>query len=207
MASKNSSMAIIWWALFAAGALFIFPGMVLLIICGLIPGIVAYLIDRSPKKYATFCVGGMNLAGICPAALKLWNGDNNVAQAFAILTSPFELIIMFAAASFGWLIYFFVPPIVVALLTVIAQHRVAQLREEQKALIKDWGDGVAVGPEAMDLAHAGNAATYAAPLADDSEAQGDMDSEQSGENAPTEAEGEAESPAEPESETDKATAA
>ncbi len=205
MASGKSSMAIVWWALFIAGTLFIFPGLVLLVVCGLIPGIVAYLIDRSPKKYATFCVGGLNLAGICPAALKLWNGDNNVAQAFAILTSPFELIIMFAAASFGWLIYIFVPPIVVALLTVIAQHRVAQLREEQKVLIKDWGDGVAVGPQAMDLARAEKEAAAAPPPADDSDAQGDMDSEQGGSEGP--AETEAEAPADAAPEPDKATAA
>ncbi len=207
MEFRKSSMAITWWALLIAGALFIFTGMVLLLVCGLIPGIVAYLIDRSPKKYATFCVGGMNLAGICPAALKLWNGDNNVAQAFAILTSPFELIIIFSAASFGWLIYFFVPPIVVALLTVIAQHRIAQLREEQKVLIKDWGDGIAVRPEAMDLARAEQEAAAAPPPPDDTDKQGDMDSEPSGEEASADAESKVPPPGEPAPEQDKASAA
>lgn len=152
--TKTNPVKLLSWSVMGAAAIFMVPGVVMLLVFGMIPGIVAWMIDRSPKKYATFCVGGMNLSGVFPAFLELWNGNRDIAQAIQILSNPFDLVIMFAAAAFGWLLYVFIPPIVVALLTVIAQHRIAELRGLQRKLIQDWGDGVAVGPEAMELAAA-----------------------------------------------------
>jgi len=134
----------------AAAIMFVFPQVFILLLLGLSPTIVAFMIDRSPRKYSAFCVGGMNIAGVFPSFLNLWSGNNSIRGAMEILTNPFDVTIMFAGAAFGWLLYVAIPPVIKSLLTVVAQHRIAVLRGEQKELIKDWGEGIAVGPRAIE---------------------------------------------------------
>jgi hypothetical protein len=43
-----------------------------------------------------------------------------------------------------WMIFIAIPPVVGAFLTVMAQRRVSQLRRDQKELIEEWGEDVAV---------------------------------------------------------------
>ena len=145
-----SSFQFILWAILVAASMFAVPQVFILLIVGLSPSVAAFLIDRSPRKYATFCVGGMNIAGVFPAFLNLLNGDNSIAGVKNILTNPFEMTIMFAAAALGWLIYFAIPPVIKSLLTVIAQHRIGILRGEQRKLIKDWGEGIAIKSQAIE---------------------------------------------------------
>ncbi len=149
-----STFKIILWAIMAAAIMFVLPQVFILLLLGLSPTIVAFMIDRSPHKYSAFCVGGMNIAGVFPSFLTLWNGNNSIRGAMEILTNPFDLTIMFAGAAFGWLLYVAIPPVIKSLLTVIAQHQIAVLREEQKELIKNWGEGIAIGPRAIEAREA-----------------------------------------------------
>ena len=128
------SFQFILWAILVAALMFVFPQVFILLIVGLSPSVVAFLIDRTPKKYATFCVGGMNISGVFPAFLNLLNGDNSIAGATSILTNPFEMTFIFAAAGLGWLIYFAFPPVLKSLLTILAQHRISILRENRDNL-------------------------------------------------------------------------
>jgi hypothetical protein len=123
------------------------PSMVLLFI-GMLPTLVAWIVDRNPQKYSTFCVGGMNFCGVFPYLLDLWGGTHSVSNAVGILTNVFTLLVMYGAAAFGWMMFMTVPPVVSGFLTVMQQRRVAQLRAQQKRLIEEWGDAVAHPEEA-----------------------------------------------------------
>ena len=149
-----SNRKLILWGTMAASLVFIIPQVFILLALGLSPTVVAFIVDKSKSKYAAFSVGGMNVAGVTPSLLELWNGKNNVSAAMDILTDPFDLAIMFAGAGFGWMLYLVIPPVVSGLLTVIAHHRITQLRTEQKKLIKEWGEGVAIGPRAIEMREA-----------------------------------------------------
>lgn len=116
---------------------------VLLLFFGMLPTIVAYIVDRSPQKYATFCVGGMNFCGVFPFILDLWLGTYTLAAALDILTDVFSLAVMYGLAGFGWALYTAIPPVVVSVLTVITQRRIATLRTSQRRIIEEWGDEVA----------------------------------------------------------------
>ena len=142
---KGSSL--ILWAFMLVMVMIAFPGMIMLLFIGMLPTVVAYIIDRTQKKYATFCVGAMNLSGVFPFLRDLWTGNNNIHGAIEIMTNAFDLIVMYAAASFGWLLYIAVPPVVNALLAVAAQHRIAQLRSRQRELIREWGQEITVSPQ------------------------------------------------------------
>jgi hypothetical protein len=144
-----SSGKLILWSVVFVGVMFVFPGTVILVVVGLAPTLVAFLMDRTPKKYAAFCMGGMNFAGVFPWIMKLWGMGalgGGVKDAISITFNPFNMIVMYGAAAFGWMIYQTVPPIVAAMIAVSAQHRIAQLRGRQRELIKEWGDAIAFAP-------------------------------------------------------------
>lgn len=112
---------------------------------GMLPTVVALIVDRTPQKYAPFCVGGMNFCGVFPSLLTLWTTTHSFSRSLDILADPFALLVMYGAAGCGWALYLAVPPVVSTFVTVIAQRRSAQLRAIQKRLIDEWSDNVAKG--------------------------------------------------------------
>ena len=50
---------------------------------------------------------------------------------------------MYGAAAVGWALYLFLPSLIVAFLTVVAQHRIAELRGRQRELARVWGNEIA----------------------------------------------------------------
>ena len=132
------------WTLVIAGILVATSlPTVILVFFGLMPTLVAFITDRSKGKAATFCVGGMNFCGLLPWLLDLWTGSHTIGAAMGTLTNAIALLVIFGAAAFGWALYLLVPQVVVSILTVTSQHKVAALRTEQKNMIEEWGAEVA----------------------------------------------------------------
>ncbi len=116
---------------------------VLILAIGMLPTWVAvFLVDQSKEKYASFCVGGLNFCGTLPFLIDVWTGANTTMSAVLVLTDVFSLLIMYGAAAIGWTLFMFVPPFAAMGLHVLNERKIAQLRERQKKLIEDWGDGV-----------------------------------------------------------------
>ncbi len=115
---------------------------VILLTVGLVPTIVAYIVDRHPMKYASRTVGYLNFCGCLPYALRLWTGDHSVDAVIAILVDPFAWFAMYGAAAVGWLIYFATPPVVAAWMAVNHEIRQQALKSRQTELINEWGNTV-----------------------------------------------------------------
>ncbi|MDA0996820.1 MAG: acyl-CoA synthetase [Proteobacteria bacterium] len=115
---------------------------VMLIGFGMLPGIVAWIIDRTEEKYATFCVGGFNSCGVFPYLIDLWRQDHTIRQASGILTDVFSLAVMYGGASFGWALYMTLPPVISSFIMVMAERRLTDLRDAQRRTIEEWGDEV-----------------------------------------------------------------
>lgn len=145
--AQMGSGTLILWAVAFVAILFVFTGTVILLLVGMAPTLVAWIIDRTPKKYAAFCVGGMNFTGVFPSLLKLWAANPDVRAAITISFNPFDLTVMYGAAAFGWMLYQAIPPVVAAMIAVSAQHRIAQLRSRQRELIREWGNALALAPK------------------------------------------------------------
>lgn len=141
----------LWFSVIFVGLVIWQLPTVMLMFFGLLPTIVSVIIDRSPKKHAAFCVGGINFCGVFPYMMEMWTGSNTIDAAMLILTDVFSLVIMYGAAAFGWMIYQSLPPIVATFLTVIAQSQVSSLRSTQRQLIEDWGEDVATPQEVLDM--------------------------------------------------------
>ncbi len=116
---------------------------VLLLLFGMLPAIVAYIIDPSKHKASAICVGAMNFAGVFPYFLDLWTGIHSIATVLGVLTDVFALMVMYSAAACGWMLFLAVPPVVGILLNWTAQRRIAALRAGQKRIIEEWGKDVA----------------------------------------------------------------
>jgi len=137
---------------------------VLIVVFGLLPTFVAYVIDRAKGKPAAYCVGGINICGVFPYMLQLWTGDNSMNAAINIMTDVFVLAVMYGAAAFGWMIYQSLPPIVTTFMTVIAQHRVSTLRAQQRELVDEWGKDGSTPQEILDLGEGIELVDESAPI-------------------------------------------
>ncbi|MCG8510029.1 MAG: hypothetical protein MI741_12450, partial [Rhodospirillales bacterium] len=132
-----------WIFVLIVGLIWLSLPTVLMIVVGMPPTLVAWIIDRSHQKSATFCVAGMNFCGLFPHLMDFWHGTHSLAAAGEIITNVFVLLSIYGAAAFGWMLYVAVPPVVGTFLTVMAQRRVAQLRTLQRQILEEWGESVA----------------------------------------------------------------
>ena len=145
---SNTSEGINWNLILGIGAVlvlltaFSLPSLIVLTV-GLLPTGVAFIVDRSDQKTGTFCVGGMNLCGVVPYVMKLWTGKHTTSAATEIISDVLSLLVMYAAAGFGWILFLAIPPVVATFLSVIAQSRVKALRASQQEIVNEWGPEVA----------------------------------------------------------------
>ncbi|HET8727476.1 MAG TPA: hypothetical protein VFO41_08200 [Alphaproteobacteria bacterium] len=128
-------------------ALLILPTTLLFVI-GMVPTLVAMVIDRDPNKYAPITVGSLNFCGVMPAAISLWQNGHTLGRSASLLADPFTWLTMYAAAAVGWLVYFFVPPAVSLVVGLRAEAEIKRLQERQADLIEEWGEEVASREEA-----------------------------------------------------------
>jgi len=118
------------------------PTMIVLFF-GMLPSVVAYIIDRSKGKTATFCVGSINFVGVFPYMITLWTDKNTVDAAMTFVSDIFVMLVMYSAAAFGWLLFLAMPTVVSSFVLVLQERKVEKLRAEQKELIEEWGPEVA----------------------------------------------------------------
>ncbi|HEX9703149.1 MAG TPA: acyl-CoA synthetase [Rhodospirillales bacterium] len=135
---------VVWFLLILVSMLVMSLPTVVLLLFGMLPTIVAWVIDRTEQKYATFCVCGMNFSGLFPFMSDVWFKEHTTDHAVRILTNMVDLMVIYGAAAFGWMMFKTVPPVITQFLSVMLQRRVAVLREQQKTIMEEWGEGVTI---------------------------------------------------------------
>lgn len=133
-------LAFIGLATFAA------PTCVLLLI-GLVPSIVAYVVDRNERPMLAFTIAPLNLAGLMPYLLTLWNGSDTMPTVVHMLTDVYVWLVIYLAAGAGWLLFIGMPTIVTVALERSLDHRKGKLQSLQNKLRTDWGAEVAGGQD------------------------------------------------------------
>jgi hypothetical protein len=109
---------------------------------GLMPTLVAAVVERGTARYAWICVGGLNFAGLAPWLFNLWFGHHTLEYAFDQITSITMLLTAFGASAVGSLLYMSTPPVVNMVTAMTSQRRAANLAVAQKKLVEQWGDAV-----------------------------------------------------------------
>lgn len=119
-----------------------FPSTVLF--CGgMLPTLVAALIDNRPQKTAWITVGAMNFAGFLPSWFQLWQSGHRLDQALNLLMQPETLAVSYGGAAVGWVLYHQIPPFVASILARRGDRRLRDIEKRHRELVRKWGDEVA----------------------------------------------------------------
>ena len=139
---KGSSSGMVTMLLILMPIGLIFLPTTVLIAVGMIPTVVAYVVDRDPDKTAPITVGGLNFAGVFAFTISLWQAGHSMTALTRILADPFAWLVMYGAAGLGWTLYYGIPPAVAGWIILRAEARIAKRIEEQGELIALWGTEV-----------------------------------------------------------------
>ncbi|MCG8545629.1 MAG: hypothetical protein MJE12_15625 [Alphaproteobacteria bacterium] len=148
-AKKRPGSALTW--LIGAAILVAFYESIILLIVGMAPTVVAILIDRSPQKTCARTVGYLNFAGCVPWAVQYWIGGGDLDRVFDMVGDPYVLLVMYASAGVGWLLFFAMRPVAASYLAVAGDIKASQLKKRQQDLIEGWGPEVREQAEASGL--------------------------------------------------------
>ncbi|MEI6559540.1 MAG: hypothetical protein WCO00_14140 [Rhodospirillaceae bacterium] len=159
---KGGGGLVTFLVLAAPAAIFAMP-TALLFSVGMIPSLVAYIVDRDPDKTAPLTVAPLNVCGILPFVMEMWKHQHTMQAATHFLGDPMTWLVMYGASAIGWALYFIVPPVVTNFEVMRAQGRIEALGAKRKDLIEEWGPDVALDDEALVEKH--KAATQATAAA------------------------------------------
>ena len=116
---------------------------ILVMFVGLLPTIVAAVVERGQNRYGWICVGGLNFAGLVPWLFSLWFGHHTLQFAFDEVTNLTMLVVAYGGAGAGSVLYLAMPPVAATFMSATSQHRALGLRSTQRKLVEQWGEGVA----------------------------------------------------------------
>jgi uncharacterized membrane protein YiaA len=123
-------------------AMVIFTPTTAILLVGMLPTFVAYLVDRSLEKNKTFTIGAMNFAGCFPYLLGLWTGENTLQVALNYLENPQTIIVIYAIAAMGYIINYMVTLGVSSILVQKSKMRIEKIDKEKQSLKDRWGEKV-----------------------------------------------------------------
>lgn len=113
-----------------------------IILVGMLPTLVAYLVDNSLEKNKTLTIGAMNFAGCFPYLLSLWKGENTLNAALSYLENPKTIIFIYSIAALGYIINWLVTMGISTILKQRSHMRIERIKSEKKKLKDRWGDKV-----------------------------------------------------------------
>lgn len=119
-------------------------GIPTLLVClGLLPTLVALFTDSDSHRSGLATIGYMNLAGVLPFLVELWQKDQTMEAALGIVKDPASWVIMLGAAGVGQLMLYAIPPFVASMVLIRQESRLKTLREGVQQLEAIWGPDVA----------------------------------------------------------------
>jgi hypothetical protein len=106
---------------------------------GLVPTVVAAVVDRHPRRFLVRSVGPANLAGTVLPTLTLFQTDFSISGALHVLMDPHNWLIMYGAAAIGWSLHWALPQAAYVVLDMMAKSADQRLRRRAEQLIGEWG--------------------------------------------------------------------
>lgn len=128
-------------AVFAVASVVFLPTTVLLFV-GMLPTVVARVVDRTPERTKSLTVGFMNFAGCFPFWYQLVESGHKIDNAMLILSDPMTIVIIYASALVGYGIEMVMTVIVAGLMVQKGQSRLKSIKSHQEEMVKKWGPEV-----------------------------------------------------------------
>lgn len=120
----------------------VFMPTTIMLFFGMLPTLVAGLVDRTGKGTKALTVGSMNLAGCTPFLLDLWTKGQTAENALTIISDPRTIIVIYCAAGIGYLIDWAMSGIVATVMIQRSGSRLKDIKKRQAGLVERWGEEV-----------------------------------------------------------------
>lgn len=118
----------------------------ILLLSGLVPTMVATVVDRYRAKYLTRTVGFMNFAGLAPLIIQLWTHGLTMDGVTTILSRPINWVMMYGAAGIGWVLFMGMPSLARVFVDIRADQLQREFKTRANQLIEEWGEEVTGRP-------------------------------------------------------------
>lgn len=135
---KKSGWGLQVMMIFGLLAAVLFMPTTILLVVGMMPTVVAGLIDRKGGARA-ITVGALNLCGCIPFLMDLWTKGHTTELAVNLIADPLTIIVMYAAAAIGYMIDWALSGIVATILVQRSTSRMEVIRKRQEELVARWG--------------------------------------------------------------------
>lgn len=139
---KSSGRKSLTLAFLVLAGLIFLPTSTLLFF-GMLPTLVAFVTSIKRKSTRTSTIAAANLAGCVPFVFKLWTNGNSFEASFDIIAEPINIVIMYGAALFGYLLDWVVVGAVSSFMYQKAVLRLEAIKKRQQVLVEEWGTEVA----------------------------------------------------------------
>jgi hypothetical protein len=131
------SQQIFMIVLILVGSAFI-PITIVLVI-GMLPSFVAFLVDTSRDKTRALTVSLMNFVSVFPFLLMVAMDHYSMDGAVTILTQILNPVIMYAGAAAGYFLDWTFAGVSNIVMTARAKQRLEAIRKRQEELVRRWG--------------------------------------------------------------------
>lgn len=140
--SGGSTYLVLLVGLTFVGLLVFATPALLLFTIGMVPSMVAFIIDREPGRNAALAVVVTNAAGVTPFIIDLVLNGPTMTRAMVMLSDVFVIAVIYGTAGIGWLLVLGMPKVAAVYLSVTNETKVQMMRREQRRLVEEWGEDV-----------------------------------------------------------------
>ncbi len=120
----------------------IFSAIAIILAVGMIPTVVAAIVDKTEGKMRTMTVGAINFAGCTPFIIEVFKKGNSIETAISYIVQPRTIVVMYFAAGMGYMIDWAMTGIVSSIMVQKGKKRRKDIIKTQKDLVDRWGPEV-----------------------------------------------------------------
>lgn len=117
----------------------LFSALSVLLAVGMIPTIVAAIVDRTEGRMRAVTVGAINFAGCTPFLIEVFKKGNNLETAITYIVQPRTIVVMYFAAGMGYLVDWALTGIVSSIVVQKTKRRLLDIEKTRKELVERWG--------------------------------------------------------------------
>ncbi|MFA5593602.1 MAG: hypothetical protein WC989_09865 [Micavibrio sp.] len=121
---------------------FVFSATAIIFAIGMIPTIVAAIVDRTEGRLRAMTIGAMNFAGCMPFAIEVFTKGNSIDIAINYIVQPRTIVVMYFAAAMGYLIDWAMTGIVSSIMIQRGRKRLKDIEKSKVEMTERWGPEV-----------------------------------------------------------------
>lgn len=120
----------------------VFSAVMVIFVIGMIPTLVAGIVDKTYGRIRCLTVGALNFAGCAPFMIEVFKKGNDVSMAIAYMVQPRTIVVIYFAAAMGYLIDWAMTGIVSSIMVQRARGKLKSIEKQKEDLSERWGPEV-----------------------------------------------------------------